>query len=232
MKARGSMLLDRGLTLELLEVAFRIATSDEPWEQQRRLLTVALRDHVSAQEAEGKTKKCLTRIWVNPPPEAAPMIAWATRNAYLADDRRVLHLAAILATFPFAGTVAAVTGRALALEGEVQAADVRRRVREVWGDKASVDVAARKVYTTFRSLGVLAGGGRAPIAAAPRLPVPAPIAMWVVHALLLTRQAQSVADGDLDGAPELFWAALGPRDNDYPLVSRHTEGRGRTVWSD
>lgn len=231
MKARGSMLLDRGLTFELLEVAFRIATSDQPWEQQRRLLTVALRDHVSAQEAEGKTKKCLTRIWVNPPPEAAPMIAWVTRHAYVADDRRVLHLGAILGTFPFAGTVAAVIGRALALEGEVNASDVRRRVRGVWGDKASVDVAARKVYTTFKSLGVLAGGGRGPLVAAPRLPVPGPIALWVVHSLLLTRQAQAVADSDVDGAPELFWAALGQRSNGYPLVSRHTEGRGRTVWS-
>lgn len=232
MKARGSMLLDRALTIELLDVAFRIASSDEPWEHQRRLLTVALRDHVSAQEAEGKTKKCLTRVWVNPPPEAAPMIAWAIKHASLAGDRRVLHLAAVLATFPFAGTVAAVIGRALALEGEVQAADVRRRVREVWGDKSSVDISARKVYTTFKSLGVIAGGGRDPIAAAPRLPVPAPLALWVVHALLLTRQAQSIADADLDSAPELFWVALGRRDNDYPLVSRHTEGRGRTVWSD
>jgi hypothetical protein len=232
MRARGNMLLDRGLNLELLEVAFRIASSKEPWERQRRLLTVALRDHVSPQEAEGKTKKCLTRIWLNPPPEAAPMIAWGTEHAHLAGDRRILHLAAVLATFPFAGTVATVIGRALALEGEVQARDVRRRVREVWGDKASVDVAARKVYTTFKSLGVLVGSGREPMGAAPRLPVPAPIAVWVVHSLLLTRQTHAVADSDIDGAPELFWAALGQRKTGYPLLSRHTEGRGRAVWSD
>src|SRR6059058_6183936 len=99
MKPRGSMLLDRRLTLELLEVAFRIATSNEPWEQQRRLLTVALRDHVSAQEAEGKTKKCLTRVWLNPPSEAAPMIAWARDNVPVDIDRRVIHLGAVLATF-------------------------------------------------------------------------------------------------------------------------------------
>lgn len=225
------MLLDRGLTIDLLDVAFRIATSGEPWAQQRQLLTVALRDHVSAQEAEGKTKKCLTRIWVNPPPEAAPMITWATEHTSLVGDRRLLHLAAVLATFPFAGTVAAVIGRALAFEGEVQAVDVRRRVREVWGDKASVDVAARKVYTTFKSLGVLTGGGRQPIIAGPRMTVPSSVGLWVVHALLLTRRTDAVADNDVNGAPELFWATMEGRCNGYPFLSRHSEGIGRVVWA-
>ena len=70
-------------------------------------------------------------------------------------------------------------------------------MREVWGDKASVDVSARKVYTTFKSLGVLAGSGREPLVAAPRLRVPAPMTVWVVHALLLTRQTDAVADSDM-----------------------------------
>jgi hypothetical protein len=160
------------------------------------------------------------------------MIAWGRDNSYMVGDRRVLHMAAILATYPFAGTVAALLGRALALEGEVAAADVRRRVREVWGDKPSVDVAARKVYTTFAALGVLTGGGRKPIATATRLVVPSPMSLWVVHALLLTRQTHAIADHDLADSPELFWATLGARHGEYPFLNRHTEGIGRSVWAD
>lgn len=56
------MLLDRGLTLEQLDLAYDIAVADPDPKTNRRRLTMALRDLVSEQEAEGKTKKCLTRV--------------------------------------------------------------------------------------------------------------------------------------------------------------------------
>jgi hypothetical protein len=64
MSAGGSigMVLDRALNVDLLDVALRVETEHGGASDARRLLTVALRDHVSAQEAEGKTKKCLSRI--------------------------------------------------------------------------------------------------------------------------------------------------------------------------
>ena len=71
------MLLDRGLTLEQLDLAYDIAREDPDPKTNRKRLTMGLRDVVSEQEAEGKTKKCLTRVWLNPPPEASEMIAWA-----------------------------------------------------------------------------------------------------------------------------------------------------------
>jgi hypothetical protein len=50
------MVLDRALTPTLLDVALRVATESGESRDARRLLTVALRDHISAQESEGKTK--------------------------------------------------------------------------------------------------------------------------------------------------------------------------------
>ncbi|MHB1771069.1 MAG: hypothetical protein ACYCST_04875 [Acidimicrobiales bacterium] len=38
---------------DLLDVAFRVATADTKWADKHKLLTVALRHHVSAQEAQG-----------------------------------------------------------------------------------------------------------------------------------------------------------------------------------
>lgn len=50
------MVLDRALTPTLLDVALRVATQAGPAPDARKLLTVALRDHVSAQEAQGKVR--------------------------------------------------------------------------------------------------------------------------------------------------------------------------------
>jgi hypothetical protein len=229
-KPRGPMIYDRGLTPDLLDVALRIANSGQPWERQRQLLTIALRDRVSAQEAGGKTKKCLTRVWINPPDEARMMITWAISHAQLAVDRRPLHLGALLATFPFFASVAGIIGRALRLEGQVEGGDVRRRTRDVWGDKSSVDVGARKVYTTLRSFGVLEGGTRAPLMPGKCVGVPDALAPWMIHALMLSRRVNSVADTEIVSAPELFWAGPMSRVDVYPYLARHTEGRQRRVW--
>lgn len=224
------MILDRDLSADLLDVAFRVATADTEWAEKRKLLTVALRDHVSDQEAQGKTKKCLTRVWVNPPAEAKQMIVWGREHPQLALDRRVLHLGALLATFPFAGAVASIVGRALALDGQVQPADVRRKVRGLWGDRASIDIGARKTYATLLRLGVLSGGGLAPLARGEVLEVDGEIAGWLIHALLLTRGVSSVSDAELATAPELFWTKLGRPTCGYPLIERHNEGGRRVVW--
>jgi hypothetical protein len=125
------MVFDRALTPELLSVALRVATESGGSPDARRLLTIALRDHVSPQEAKGKMKKCLSRVWVNPPANAREMIRWAIDHQHLDVDGTVLHMGAVLATFPFAGVVAAIVGRQLHLEGAVDPRRVRAEARGV-----------------------------------------------------------------------------------------------------
>jgi hypothetical protein len=157
------MIYDRALTPELLDVALRVATTARGASDGRRRLTVALRDCVSAQEAQGKTKKCLSRVWVSPPDSAREMIRWGVENQHLDPDRTVLHFAALLATFPFAGRVASIIGRQLYLDGAVDPQRVRAEARVALGDRSSIDVGARKVVTTLRYLTLLepdAPGGK------------------------------------------------------------------------
>lgn len=227
---REGMVLDRALTSELFEVALRIAESDSPWAQQRRLLTVALRDYVSAQEAEGKTKKCLTRVWVNPPGNARAMIKWAREHPSVASDRRLLHIGALIATYPFAGSVIADIGRSLSLTGQADTLDIRRRARMRWGDRESVAVGARKVYTTLRNLGVLEGGTKTPLVRASGVAASPTATAWLLHAVLASRTQTSMSEADAIAAPELFWADMRRPNGDYPLLERHTEGLNRTVW--
>ena len=55
---------------------------------------------------------------------------------------------------------------------------------------------------------------------------------WLVHALLLARGAEAMADSDLRAAPELF-AVVWPTsiENGYPHLERHSEGGGRVVYA-
>jgi hypothetical protein len=129
------MIYDRALPPDLLDVGLHVATEAAGAPDARRLLTIALRNHVSAQEAEGKTKKALTRIWVQPPEPARAMIAWAIDNQHLDPKRVVLHFGAMLATFPFVGVVAGILGRQLRHESAVEPRRVRSDTRLVLGDR-------------------------------------------------------------------------------------------------
>lgn len=223
------MVLDRALTPELLDLALRVATESGGSTDARRLLTVALRDYVSAQEAEGKMKKCLTRVWVHPPEAARDMIRWAIDHQHLDPDRTVLHLGAILATFPFAGLVASIVGRQLHLEGGVNSRRVRSEARALLGDRSTVDIGARKVVTTLRYLGLLAGSNGELLTLSRQPTVHSPLLRWVTHALLLTRQVGAVGVDEPSRAFELATLKLeSGRSGDYPLLELHSEG-ARTI---
>ena len=128
MTVRKNQVFERALGPDIFEVAYKIAASGHPFAEQRQLLAVALRDHTTEQEANDKTKKLLTRVWVNPPPEALPLIQWAVAHPEQFTDRRVMHLGALMATFPFVGSVAAVIGKAFAIDGQLRNTDLKTRI--------------------------------------------------------------------------------------------------------
>jgi hypothetical protein len=220
------MLLDRGLTLEQLDLAYDIAVADPDPKTNRRRLTMALRDLVSEQEAEGKTKKCLTRVWLNPPPEAAEMIAWAREQTLPRSARPVLHFGALLATFPFVGTVAKVIGQHFQTEGSVEAVVARAEVRRMLGDRSSVEVAARKAYTTFKHLELLRQSGHRLEPASPTSVIVEPLLVaWLSHAVLLTRQVESQPLSSVRSAPELLGLQVPSSiSRSYLLLEAHGQG--------
>lgn len=221
------MLLDRGLTLEQLEAARLVSIADPHIKTNRRRLSIVLRDLVSDQEAEGKTKKCLTRVWLNPPDRAADMIDWGRSFEGPPEMMSVLHYGAILATFPFAGTVARVIGQGLRTDGRIAASDARAQVRRIVGDRPSVDVAARKSYKTLCNLGILRQEGQGLIQH-PDIPtVPLTLAPWIAHSILLTRGAESLPMSSLLAAPELLGLKLpSPVSRKYPHLESHREPDG------
>lgn len=223
-------MFDRTLWPALFEAAYRISCSGEPLERRGQLLQVALRDLTTEQEAWNKTKKLLSRVWVNPPPEATPMVRWAVQHPEQFPDRRAMHLGALLATFPFVGSVAAVIGRALILDGAITSQDTRKRVISLWGARNMVDLGASKTAGMLRKFDILEGGGLKPMRRGATLELTGQSAAWLIHALLLTRQQGSIDADQLADAPELFWARLSSISRDYPFLDIHREGGRRLVY--
>lgn len=230
MSAGGSigMVLDRALNVDLLDVALRVATEHGEAANARQLLTVALRDFVTPQEAENKTRKVLTRVWLVPPTNAQRMIRWGIDHQHQMTDRRALHFGALLATFPFFGSIAAAIGRQIHLDGVADRRSLRAFARTTFGEREFIDAGASKSLATMRKLGVVDGPRDGPFRVADRLAVPAAFSSWLLHALALTRQTESVRVADLSRAYELTGVAVEPTAIPYPLLDLHAEN-GSTV---
>jgi len=230
MSAGGSigMVLDRALTIDLLDVALRVATEHRNDLAMRQLLGVALRDLVTPQEAENKTKKVLTRVWVAPPANAQPMVGWAIEHQDQFADRRALHYGALLATFPFFGSIAAAVGRQIHIDGTADRRAVRTHARVTFGEREFIDAGASKSLKTMRNLGLLDGPRDGPYHVGARPLVSASLSSWFLHALILTRQTESANVGDLSHAFELSFLEIVPSAPPYPFLELHAEN-GRTV---
>ncbi|MDA8038248.1 MAG: hypothetical protein M0Z69_03640 [Actinomycetota bacterium] len=225
MSAGGSigMVLDRALNMDLLDVALRVATEHGEAADARQLLTVALRDFVTPQEAENKTRKVLTRVWLLPPTNAQAMIRWGINHQDEMADRRALHFGALLATFPFVGSIAAAVGRQIHIDGAADRKSLRAFARATFGEREFIDAGASKSLATMRNLGLLDGPQDGPYQVADRLAVPPAFSSWFLHALALTRQTESVRVAELSRAFELTGVAVEPTTSTYSLLDFHAE---------
>jgi hypothetical protein len=230
MSAVGSigMVPDRALNLDLLDLALKIATEHRNDPQARQLLSVALRDVVTPQEAENKTKKVLNRVWVVPPDNAQDFITWAVDHQDQFQDRRALHYGALLATYPFFGSIAATAARQIRVNGTADRRAVRTFARSTFGQREYIDAGASKSLATMRNLSILHGPKDGPYKIETGLEVPASFSSWFLHALILTRQLESARVSDLSRAPELAPLCFAPSIAAYPMLEFHAEN-GNTV---
>lgn len=222
------MIPDRALNLELLDVSLRMATEyGDDDAQARAMLAVALRDHVTPKEAENKTKKVLTRVWVSPRDEARRMIRWGVEHQAGAVDRRALHYCALIAAFPFFGSIAGMVGRQIHLEGADRRV-VRLEARAAFGEREFIDAATSKSLATLRNLALIDGPSSGPFTHGVRPMVKDEFTGWAIHALLLTRQMHTIGVESAPRSPELSLLAMDGFGSGYSLLAVHNE-TNRTV---
>ena len=223
--------LDRALSVPLLDTVYGIAALDLSPEQRSAQLTLALREHTTDADAKTRLKWVVSPIWINPPEPSATMIHWAIDHPDHFPDRRLMHTGALLATIPSVGSALAHLGRSFALDQAVAVPDLRSRMVARWGETSTIREAAGKTITTLRRLDIVAGGGSTAITRQPPLATTPLGAAWLVHALLLHRQATSIDVREATGAPELFWSTNTTPDPAYPHLERHTEAPSRRIWA-
>ena len=158
--ARRTIGFDRKIEIEWLDaVAGCVATGPAP-EDVRKFLWSFLEGVVagdSVHSGRGKTLTVLSRIWVIVPEQAKPLrkaalqcIASATGEEMVA-----IHWAMAIGTYPFFCDVVASVGKLLALNGQANLSQVRRRMTESWGDRSTLPRAIQRVLRSMVQWGVL-----------------------------------------------------------------------------
>ncbi|MBI5446561.1 MAG: hypothetical protein HY900_35760 [Deltaproteobacteria bacterium] len=127
-------------------------------------------------------------------------------------DRLVVHWGMAMAAYPFWGQVAETVGRLLHLQGNVGAAEVQRRMRELRGERETVARAARRVLRAFNDWGVLVDSARkGTYRASSQVEVEQPgLAAFLAEAWLRGSGAKAAPVNSLLGSPSLFPFSLEP----------------------
>jgi len=151
---------DRKIQLDWLDATADWAAEGLPSAAIRSNLSQFLQDKVAGSGRRGareKTITVLTHIWANVPNSIKPLrdeaLSLIENRSGLA--RLPLHWGMALATYPFFGDVASMTGRLIGLQGTAALSQITRRMTEAWGDRGIVLRATRHVVRTMVLWGVM-----------------------------------------------------------------------------
>ncbi len=200
MTERRSIGIDRRVDVEWLDaVAGQVAAeAEEPAIREAifKLLDGVVTGGNKRGTACHKTMSVLSRTWVNVSPETRPLRDRAARLLpQLTKAQRLgLHWALLTATYPFFADVATNTGRLLALQGNLNLAQLTRRMREEWGDRSTMTRAVQRVIRSMVQWGVLADSDQRGVYAGAKEPIPVPstVGELLLEALLMRHDGESL----------------------------------------
>ena len=183
------------------------------------MLQALLKDKVSigGEAKRGNREKIITillKIWQKVPAklEALRLEGLDLLKRLPPEDHLAIHWGMVMAVYPFWAAVAGQVGRLLKLQGTVAAAQVQRRIRELYGERDTVSRAARRVLRSYLDWGVLQETGRKGIYTTGKSIAveDSRLIAWLVEASLQTRTSGSAPLKDLLDSPTLFPFQLKP----------------------
>lgn len=230
MSERDQIGFSQRIQLEWLERTANLVLAGKSRDEIRDVLRDILEDKLSvgANPERGNREKAITillRIWVSVPEHLVPL---RDSGLKLLDELPMsqhipLHWGMSAASYPFFGGVAETTGRLLRLQGTVSAAQVQRRVRELYGERETVARAARRVLRCLIDWGVLQETTEKGVyAIAPRHKIiERNTAAWLVESIMLASSQNIVSLKRVVESPMLF-----PFNFDaYDVRSANSRGR-------
>jgi hypothetical protein len=190
-----------------------LASSGQPADEAWQELTAYLEREISTgsgakRGSREKVRTVLAQVWLNVP---GPLVAMrqdglALLRSLPMKDHLAVHWGMMGVVYPFWGAVAAAVGKLAALQTEIQAAQIHRRMQEQFGERETVRVSTRRVFGSFVEWGVVKRGkGKQGYVLAPKRVVTDPkLAAWLVEAVVRQAQKDLMPGNVLARAPGLF----------------------------
>jgi hypothetical protein len=158
--------------------------------------------------SRGKTITILMKTWARPDSELESLRDRGLALLETSSDsaRLYLHWGMTIAAYPFCASVAETVGRLFRLQGETNAAEVQRRVRERFGQRETVSRSTRCVLRSFVEWGVIKDTDKKGVyQAAPKVEMPNSTVMyWMLEALLHVNETGTGMLSVLVASPALF----------------------------
>jgi len=190
----------------------------------RAALHRALAGEIQGTDARHKTVNILTRIWLRVPKAHCAMRDEALSLWSQVPDagRLWLHWGMALLAYPFFRDVVTTVGRLLRSQDRFTLAQVQRELVARWGERTTLDYAARGVISSLVDWGVLTlGDGRGIYQGTSTRISPHPeLSVWLIEATL-----RSFSDTTLYLYSLLYFPSLFPFQLDIRLSQLHTSSR-------
>lgn len=173
--------------------------------------------------ARPKTARVILRIWGG---SDSHLVSFAESCLRLLEtatpsERLALHWAVTMAAYQYFFSHARVIGRVLGLQETISAEQIRKRIKEQWGDRSTVYRTSRYVVRSMVAWGALAECGKGVYSKRPSPHfVTAPVALKLIRAVLYNMSSRAMPLTQLVRHPALFPFEFGL---DVADVSR-TEG--------
>ena len=230
MSERDQVGFSQRIRLEWLERTANLVLAGNSRDEIRTALRAILEDKLSvgSHSERGNRQKAITillRIWVSVPEHLSPLRDAGLR---LVDELPLsqhlpLHWGMSAASYPFFSKVAEATGRLLRLQGTASAAQVQRRMRELYGERETVARAARRVLRCFIDWGVLQESAEKGVyTATASCSIPEQrTAAWLVEAIMTASSQQIASLKGVVQSPMLFPFTF----TTYDVTAAHQHGR-------
>lgn len=158
-------------------------------------------------ESRRKTIDILKRLWLMPLPHCTDFVQRGVELYQELGEESVLPLSwgCAMATYPFFGKTAEITGRLLAIQGDCSIKEIQRRMAEVYGDRSGVTRAVSRVLQSQESWGALErlDKGKRVIRLAPMTINNDKLTTWMIEAAV-RYTAKPISVSNLQSLPVLF----------------------------
>lgn len=158
-------------------------------------------------EAKKKTRTVLNRLWLEP---RAELVDYADRGVAIHKTQPDIPVAALcwgmaVATYPFFGKVAELVGRLSAIQGDCAAAEVHRRMSEIYGEREGTRRMTNMVIQSQASWGAVerVEKGKRVIRLAPTAIENDELTAWLIEAVV-RYAGKPVSVPSLQSQPVLF----------------------------